>query len=79
VKVVSTPTERSILILDVELPPDRVARAIDEAVRHQSRRVRVPGFRPGKVPRAMLERALGIRRDDPTAPDPIHDDAMFVI
>jgi trigger factor len=23
----------------------------------------------------MLERALGIRRDDPTAPDPIHDDA----
>jgi trigger factor len=35
----------------------------------------VPGFRPGKAPRALLERALGIRRDDPSAPNPLYDDA----
>ena len=37
--------------------------------------MRVPGFRPGKVPRQMLERAMGINRQDPTVPDPIYDDA----
>ena len=35
----------------------------------------MPGFRPGKVPRPVLERALGIRRDDPDAPNPLYDDA----
>ena len=35
----------------------------------------MPGFRPGKVPRAMLERELGIRRDDPDADNQLYDDA----
>jgi len=69
------PTDRSTVVLEVELPPERVARSIDEAVRHLGRRTRVPGFRPGKVPRPMLERALGVLRTDPEAPDPIYDDA----
>jgi len=30
---------------------------------------------PGKVPRPLLERALGVRRDDPDAENPIYDDA----
>jgi trigger factor len=67
--------DRSTVVLDVELPPERVARSIDEAVRHLGRRTRVPGFRPGKVPRAMLERALGVSRSNPEAPDPIYEDA----
>jgi trigger factor len=75
VKVTATPADRSTVVLEVEVPAQRVHAAVDEAVRHQQRRVRVPGFRPGKVPRPMLERALGIRRDDPSVPDPIYDDA----
>ncbi len=63
------------MVLDVEVDALELQRAIDEAVRHQSRRIRVPGFRPGKVPRSMLERAMGIHRDDPEVPDPIYDDA----
>jgi trigger factor len=63
------------MLLEVELPADRLQRSIDESVRHLGRRTRVPGFRPGKVPRQVLERALGVRRDDPAARNPIYDDA----
>ena len=54
--VTATPAPKSSVMLEVELPPERLARAIDEAVRRLSRRTRVPGFRPGKAPRAVLER-----------------------
>ena len=40
------------VVLEIELPAERLDRAIDEAVRHLSRRTRVPGFRPGKAPAA---------------------------
>ncbi len=74
-KVTTTPAERSSVVLEVEFPPERVRRQVDESVRHISRRTKIPGFRPGKVPRAMLERELGIRRDDPEADNQIYDDA----
>ncbi|MDQ3937133.1 MAG: trigger factor family protein, partial [Chloroflexota bacterium] len=74
-KVTARPVERRSVVLEVELPPERVRRSIDESVRHLSRRTKVPGFRPGKAPRAVLERELGVRRDDPAAPNPVFDDA----
>ena len=74
-KVSTAPAERSTVVLEVELPADRLQRSIDDAVRHLGRRTKVPGFRPGKVPRSMLERALGVRRDEPNGRDPIYDDA----
>lgn len=43
----------------VELPPERLDAAIAEAVRHLSQRTRIHGFRPGKAPRAVVERAVG--------------------
>jgi trigger factor len=43
----------------VELPPEQLSAALDEAVRHLSRRTRIAGFRPGKAPRAVVERAVG--------------------
>jgi trigger factor len=74
-KFTTRPADRSTVVLEVELPPDRLKRQLDESVRHLGRRTRVPGFRPGKIPRPMLERALGVRRDDPSAPNPLYDDA----
>jgi trigger factor len=74
-KVSTAPAERSTVVLEVELPADRLQRSIDDAVRHLGKRTKVPGFRPGKVPRSMLERALGVRRDEPNGRDPIYDDA----
>lgn len=58
-QITATPGPRSTVLLEVELPPERLSRAIDDAVRRLSRRTRVPGFRPGKAPRPVLERHLG--------------------
>ena len=57
--VTATPVAKSSIKLEVELPPERLTRAVDDAVRRLSRRTRVPGFRPGKAPRTVLERVLG--------------------
>jgi trigger factor len=55
----NTPLPKSRLQLEFELPPERLSRAIDQAVGRLSRQTRVAGFRPGKAPRAVLERVLG--------------------
>jgi trigger factor len=58
-QITSTPGPESTVLLEIELPPERLGRAIDDAVRRLSRGTRVPGFRPGKAPRPVLERHLG--------------------
>lgn len=68
-------SDQSTIVLEVEFTAKELQQAVDEGVRHLSRRTRVPGFRPGKVPRAILERAMGIDRSDPESPNPIHDEA----
>ena len=57
--VTTTPAEKSTLVVEVELPVDRVARAVADATRRLSQRTRVAGFRPGKAPRKLLEARLG--------------------
>jgi len=58
-QITRTPAPKSTVQLEIELPPERLDRAIGEAVRMLARRTRVPGFRPGKAPRPVLERHLG--------------------
>lgn len=58
-QITTTQAPNSTVLLEIELPTERLDKAIREAVPHLSRRTRVPGFRPGKAPRAVLERALG--------------------
>jgi len=58
-QITRTSGPNSTVVLEIELPPDRLAHATDDAVRALSRRTRVPGFRPGKAPRPVLERHLG--------------------
>lgn len=45
--------------LSVEVEEAEFDSAIDEAFRRIAREVRIPGFRPGKVPRRILEARLG--------------------
>src|SRR4051794_14708760 len=57
--VTVTPAPNSALNVRVELPPERLDAAIAESVRHLSQRTKIPGFRPGKAPRGVLEAVLG--------------------
>jgi len=45
--------------IGVALPPEEVRAELDEAYRGLQRRARIKGFRPGKVPRPILERYYG--------------------
>ena len=45
--------------LDVEVAADRLSRAADAAFERHVQRAKIPGFRPGKAPRAMYERTYG--------------------
>ncbi len=49
----------SVVELAIEVPSEQVAKAIDRAFNQLAPRVRVPGFRPGKAPRTVLEREIG--------------------
>ena len=55
----NTPLSKSRLQIDFELPPERLTRSIDAATRRLSQQHRISGFRPGKAPRAIVERVLG--------------------
>ena len=46
-------------ILEIDVPEDEMARAMDRAYAALAQRVTVPGFRRGKAPRAVLERHVG--------------------
>lgn len=47
------------MLLEVELDEARVKKSLDQAARRLSQRYRIPGFRQGKAPRRVVERALG--------------------
>jgi trigger factor len=68
VKVTATPIEQSQIVLDIEVDQERVDKALDQAYRRAVTRVKVPGFRPGKAPRQLVERMIG--------PEALLDDAV---
>ena len=53
------PLEENKVKLHVAVPADEFERALDAAFRKLAREVRIPGFRPGKAPRRLLEARLG--------------------
>lgn len=53
------PLEGNLVKLRVEVDDDEVARAEDRTLSRLSREARIPGFRPGKVPRRVIEARLG--------------------
>ncbi len=66
----SAPTERSFrhtirrdagskVSLDVEVDAERLTRQADRVFERHNQKAKIPGFRPGKAPRAMYERSYG--------------------
>ncbi len=48
--------------LEVEVEPDRLERSLDAAYKRLAPKLRIPGFRPGKAPRPVVERMVGRER-----------------
>jgi trigger factor len=66
--VTTAPSELSVFVerkpgwiveLTVEALPEELDRALGEAGRKLGARLRIPGFRPGKAPAGLVERAVG--------------------
>ena len=57
--VTTRPEPGSRVRFEIEVPADEVSRHFATAYQHLAARTRVPGFRPGKAPRAVLERYVG--------------------
>lgn len=49
----------SQVVLTIEVDPERVEKSMEQAYRRVAPRVRIPGFRPGKAPRRVVELHLG--------------------
>ncbi|HET6916196.1 MAG TPA: trigger factor [Acidimicrobiales bacterium] len=58
-KAAVEPLEGNKVKLSIEVEEDEFEKAIDAAFRKIAREVRVPGFRPGKAPRRILEARFG--------------------
>lgn len=58
-KVTTERIPESQVLLNIELDADQVERSMDQAYRRIGPRTRIPGFRPGKAPRALVERHVG--------------------
>jgi len=58
-RATAAPVEGNRVRLSVELDEAEVDEALDSTVRRLARDVRVPGFRPGRVPRPVLEARMG--------------------
>jgi len=52
--------EKNLGVLEVEVEAERVAAALDKAFNKVVKKVNVPGFRKGKVPRAIFESRFGV-------------------
>ncbi|MDG0871785.1 trigger factor [Paenibacillus thiaminolyticus] len=52
--------EKNVGVLEVEVDAERVTEALDQAFKKVSKRVNVPGFRKGRVPRPIFEAKYGV-------------------
>ncbi len=58
-RATAEPLEGNLVRLSVEIDEPEFDRAVGDVVRSLAKQVRVPGFRPGKVPRRVLEARMG--------------------
>ncbi len=69
VDVHKEPASRAVL--EVELPPEDVAKGVDQALERLNRRVSIPGFRRGRAPKVLLQRYVG--------KDAVYEEAVNVL
>ena len=52
--------DKNMVKLTIEVPAEELEKAIEAAYKKQKNQISVPGFRKGKVPRAMVEKMYGV-------------------
>ena len=50
----------NVVELGLELEAEKALKAYEQTCRSLSHKVKIPGFRPGKAPRRVLETTLGV-------------------
>ncbi len=70
-KIVSQTKENSLVTLEIEVGVEKVEEALAKAYRTVVKKVQLPGFRKGKVPRNLLEARFGA--------EVLYDDALDVL
>lgn len=50
----------NVVKLGVEIEADKAKKAYEKACKNLSQKVKIPGFRPGKAPRNMVEKTVGV-------------------
>ncbi len=58
-RATTEPLEGNLVRLSVEIDEPEFDRALGDVVKELAKQIRVPGFRPGKVPRKVLEARMG--------------------
>ncbi len=58
-KVTNEKTENSQVFLTIEMEPAEVEESLNSSYLRLVQRTKIPGFRRGKAPRAILERHIG--------------------
>jgi trigger factor len=76
VKVTLEKKEKNNVHLEVEVENDAVKKAMESAYRTVSQRVNIPGFRKGKAPRQLVEKAVGVDYIKNEALDKLIPDAL---
>ncbi len=64
-------TDKNEGVLTVEVDEEQVAKALDQAFRKVVKKVNVPGFRKGKVPRPIFEKRFGV--------EVLYEDALDIL
>jgi trigger factor len=59
VKVTLERLPESRVQLDIEVDEERLERSLDSAYKRVAQKARIPGFRPGKAPRRIVEQMIG--------------------
>jgi trigger factor len=52
-------TDKHTVKLTIEIPPDEFAKDLDRTYRAIAREVKIPGFRPGKAPKPIIDAQVG--------------------
>jgi trigger factor len=78
-KVVITELEQCKRGLEVEIPPERVAREMDRAFDDYSRHARIPGFRKGHIPIDVVRRRFGKEVRDEVVGSLVREEATRIL